>query len=50
MKLMTIGADIATILAALLGLPAFLKKKPFCLWYWELPKWQLKSGPFSARR
>ena len=49
---MSKAADFAkTIIAGVLGiLPSILKKKTFCIWYWEPPKWQLKGGPFSARQ
>lgn len=40
-----------TIVAGIVSLlPSLLSRKPYCMWYWEPPKWQLRGGPFSARQ
>jgi len=41
--------DIAAIIAVLI--PAFLKKKQYCLWYHQQDmKWVKKAGPLSHRQ
>jgi hypothetical protein len=41
---------IAVVGSVLTVLPAILRKKPFCLWYWNGTAWVLKAGPFSYRQ
>ena len=42
---------VTAIVTGIVGtLPSILRKKPFCIWYWEPPKWQPRGGPFSARQ
>jgi hypothetical protein len=44
-------STLPSVILGVLGLvPSIFKHKPFCLWYWEPPKWILKAGPFSSRQ
>jgi hypothetical protein len=51
-QLKSTGAEVVSIIAALLGiLPGLFKKKKYCLWYHAQDmKWVKKAGPFSARQ
>jgi hypothetical protein len=45
----SIVTDIAALLAVLV--PAFLRRKPYVLWYHQQDmKWVKKGGPFSHRQ
>ncbi len=41
---------IKEIAAVLLGVLPLLKKKLYCLWYWNRVSWVSKGGPFSGRQ
>lgn len=39
------------IVTGILGLiPGLIRKKQFCLWFWNSVKWEMKGGPFSSRQ